>query len=86
VGAVVILGLVATEFRLGGFWGPFAGLNINAAGYVIAGMFVIVWLGALAIWRFGHIEERWGSAAQRGPRELTVGRAYREPDQATASS
>jgi nickel/cobalt transporter (NiCoT) family protein len=26
---------------------------------VIVGMFVATWAIAVAIWRFGHIEERW---------------------------
>jgi len=26
---------------------------------VIVGLFVVTWLVALAVWRFGRIEERW---------------------------
>jgi nickel/cobalt transporter (NiCoT) family protein len=26
---------------------------------VIVGMFIVVWAAAMAIWRFGHIEEKW---------------------------
>ncbi len=87
VGTIEILGLVSSELRLGGFWGSFAGFNINIAGFVIAGMFVVVWVAALAIWRFGHIEQRWESAAaaQRALRgELVLQPAYRDPDQVTA--
>jgi high-affinity nickel-transport protein len=36
-----------------------AGFNINIAGFVIVGMFVVTWIGALGIWRYGHIEEKW---------------------------
>lgn len=56
LGTVEILGLVANELRLGGFSGSFARFNVNAARFVTAGSFV-VWFAALAIWRFGHIEE-----------------------------
>ena len=36
-----------------------ANFNINVAGYIIVGMFVLTWAGALAIWRYGHVEEKW---------------------------
>jgi hypothetical protein len=35
--------------------------DINRAGIIIVGMFVVTWLGAVLIWRFGRIEEKWGS-------------------------
>ena len=66
VGTIELLGLLATEANLrGGFWNHMAHFNINLAGFIIAGMFVIVWGGALAIWRFGHVEDRWEAAAVR---------------------
>jgi high-affinity nickel-transport protein len=37
-------------------------LDLNLVGYVIAGLFVLTWAIALAVWRFGHIEERWTPA------------------------
>jgi len=39
--------------------------NINEAGFIIVGLFVITWAAALAIWRFGRIEQRWERAAAR---------------------
>jgi len=42
-----------------------ANFNINAAGFIIVGMFILTWAGAMAIWRYGHVEERW-SANLRG--------------------
>jgi nickel/cobalt transporter (NiCoT) family protein len=30
---------------------------------VIVGLFVVTWLAALGIWRFGRIEERWTAGA-----------------------
>ena len=44
------------------------GFNINKAGFVIVGMFVLTWVVALAIWHFGRIEQKWEAAAE-GPRE-----------------
>jgi high-affinity nickel-transport protein len=64
VGAVEVLGLVAQEAHLGGsFWSLVARFNINTAGYVIVGVFVVTWAVALAIWHFGRIEERWALSA-----------------------
>jgi nickel/cobalt transporter (NiCoT) family protein len=69
VGAVEILGLIAQQTHLnGGFWGFMQDFNINTAGFVIVGMFVLTWLVALAIWHFGRIEQKWEAAAE-GPRE-----------------
>jgi high-affinity nickel-transport protein len=42
-----------------------AGFDLNAAGFVIVGLFVVTWVVALAVWHFGHVEERW-SAELRG--------------------
>ena len=33
--------------------------NINTAGFVIVGVFVVTWVVALAIWRFGNVEQKW---------------------------
>jgi hypothetical protein len=35
--------------------------NINTAGYIIVGMFIVFWTVALLFWRYGHVEEKWGS-------------------------
>ncbi len=64
VGTVEILGLVARQSHLsGGFWSFLQGFSINTAGFVIVGMFVLTWVVALAIWRFGRIEQKWEAAA-----------------------
>jgi high-affinity nickel-transport protein len=41
--------------------------NINTAGFVIVGMFIVTWLAALLIWRYGHIEEKWSARLQSRP-------------------
>jgi nickel/cobalt transporter (NiCoT) family protein len=38
-----------------------ANFNINTAGFVIVGMFVVTWGAALVVWRYAHIEEKWSS-------------------------
>jgi len=69
VGAVEVLGLIAQQTHpSGGFWGFMQDFNINTAGFVIVGMFVLTWVVALAIWHFGRIEQKWEAAAE-GPGE-----------------
>src|SRR5216683_1341158 len=63
IGTVEILGLIGHQAHLtGGFWEFMAAFDINKAGLVIAGIFVVTWAVALAIWRFGQIEEKWDAA------------------------
>jgi len=60
IGTIEVLGLLQNELKLSGrFWHDMANFNINTAGFIIVGMFVVVWVIALAIWRFGRIETRW---------------------------
>src|SRR5690348_11026739 len=60
IGAIEILGLIAQNAHLdGSFWDFLAGFNINTAGFVIVGVFVVTWIVALAIWHFGRIEQKW---------------------------
>jgi high-affinity nickel-transport protein len=60
IGTVELLGLAANELTLhGGFWEWVSAVNINTLGYVVVGLFALTWALALAIWRVGHIEERW---------------------------
>ncbi len=60
IGTVELLGLLGQEFDLSGsFWSFMGNFNINKAGYVIVAVFVVTWVVALAIWRFGKIEQKW---------------------------
>ena len=59
VGTIEILALIAQEANLNSpLWNFVRGFNINTAGYVIVGMFVVTWVAALAYWRIARIEER----------------------------
>ena len=60
IGAIELLGLLAQDTNLNGsFWSFMANFNINTAGFVIVGVFVVTWIIALAVWRFGRIEQKW---------------------------
>jgi nickel/cobalt transporter (NiCoT) family protein len=65
IGTIEVLGLAPMELKFkGAFWTDMANFNINAAGFVIVGMFIVTWAGALVIWRVGHIEEKWSARLQ----------------------
>ena len=68
IGGIETLSLFPAEIRGlshdNGFWALVAGFNLNTAGFVIVGMFLVTWLAALLIWRYGHIEEKWGARMQ----------------------
>jgi high-affinity nickel-transport protein len=60
IGTVELLGLLGQELNLtGGFWTFMGNFNINTAGFVIVGVFVLTWVVALSIWRFAKIEQKW---------------------------
>jgi len=60
IGTIEILGLIGSEYNLtGGFWDFMANFDINKAGFVIVGIFALTWIVALAVWRFGRIEQKW---------------------------
>ncbi len=74
IGTVEILGLIAQETNAtGGFWSFVHNFNINRAGFIIVGIFVVTWVVALGVWRFGGIEAKWElQAAEARERSLEI--------------
>ena len=71
IGGIEALGIFPMEIhglsRQHGFWGFVYNFDINTAGFVIVGMFVVTWAGAMLLWRYGHIEEKWSARLQAEP-------------------
>jgi high-affinity nickel-transport protein len=66
IGGLEVAQVLSGQLNLsGGFWDYANNFNINHAGFIIVGMFVVIWGAALAIWRFGRVEARWEASAQR---------------------
>jgi high-affinity nickel-transport protein len=62
VGSFELLSVLADKLGLtGGLWDAVAGLDLNVVGYAIVALFVVTWALALAVWHFGHIEEKWSA-------------------------
>jgi high-affinity nickel-transport protein len=76
IGTIEVFGLAPQELHWNGsFWTFMANFNINTAGFVIVGMFVATWAGALAIWKYAHVEEKWTArlrASGDGPDQLGI--------------
>jgi nickel/cobalt transporter (NiCoT) family protein len=71
IGGIETLGLLPQEFhglsQHHGFWGFMYNFNINTAGFVIVGMFLVTWALAMVVWRWGRIEEKWGARLRPSP-------------------
>ena len=64
LGTIELLSIAADKLSLdGAFWSWVAGIDLNAVGYIVVGLFVATWAVALAVWRFGRLEERWALPA-----------------------
>ncbi|HSN03010.1 MAG TPA: HoxN/HupN/NixA family nickel/cobalt transporter [Acidimicrobiales bacterium] len=69
IGTLELAQVLANQLHLtGGLWNYAARFDINRAGFIIVGIFVVVWVAALALWRFGRVESRWEAAALRAQR------------------
>ncbi len=66
IGTIELVGLLAHDGHLsGGVWSFIEDLNLNVAGFIIVGLFVVTWIVALVIWHFGRIEQRWDLSTAR---------------------
>ncbi len=68
IGTIELVGVLADRFTIDA--GPLAwiaAINLDYAGYAIVGLFVLAWAAALAIWHFGHIEQRWSAGTSPEP-------------------
>jgi high-affinity nickel-transport protein len=62
IGPISLIGVLSDKFTItDGVVGFVAGLDLEYVGYVIVGLFVVTWTIALAVWRFGRIEEKWSA-------------------------
>jgi high-affinity nickel-transport protein len=66
IGTLELCQVLAGQLNLnGGFWDFAGSFDLNTAGYWIVATFVLVWLAAVGIWRYGRVEDRWELAAAR---------------------
>ncbi|MFI9272316.1 HoxN/HupN/NixA family nickel/cobalt transporter [Kitasatospora sp. NPDC052896] len=62
IGAIELIGLLADQYDITtGPIGWIGSLDLNLVGYAIVGLFVLTWVGALAFWKFGKVEQKWSA-------------------------
>jgi len=62
IGTIELVSILAE--KLGITSGPLAAIasvDLDYVGFGIVGLFVLTWVVALAVWRFGRIEEKWSA-------------------------
>src|SRR3954471_7093315 len=60
IGTIELIAVFSDKLSLsGGVWDLVAGIDLNYVGYAIVCLFILTWAIALAVWRFGRIEQRW---------------------------
>jgi len=66
VGGLEICQVISEQLNLTGFFWDYAnGFDLNSAGFIIVGIFVVVWAIALLLWKYGKVEERWHDMAHK---------------------
>ena len=74
IGTIELGGLLTDRLDLQGSVASWLkGFNINQAGFIIVAMFVATWAIALAVWRLGHVEEKWSAGMEAAPRPTDIG-------------
>ncbi|CAN5670751.1 HoxN/HupN/NixA family nickel/cobalt transporter [soil metagenome] len=69
VGTIELLAILSDRLSLsGGLWDIVSTVDLNSVGLLIVGLFIVTWVGALAIWRVGRFEERWVAEPDNPPR------------------
>ena len=69
IGTIELMAVLADKLALNGQpWHFLSRLDLNYVGYAIVAVFALTWIAALAVWRFGRIEEKWAAGlAPTGP-------------------
>jgi nickel/cobalt transporter (NiCoT) family protein len=66
IGTIELMSVLADKLTLsGGVWDFVSNIDLNLVGYAVVAMFVLTWVVALSVWRFGRIEERWTAKLQQ---------------------
>jgi high-affinity nickel-transport protein len=67
IGTIELVSILTEKLSIdSGVLASIANVDLNYVGYAIVGLFVVTWVCAIAIWRFGRIEEKW-TAGLAGP-------------------
>ena len=71
IGTIELVGVVADKAGLGDVQ-PFrfiGSIDLNRVGFAIVGVFLLTWLGSVALWRLRGLEQRYGHRLAPEPGE-----------------
>jgi high-affinity nickel-transport protein len=74
IGTIELVSVFHDQFKLD--VGPInwiAGLDLNNVGFMIVGLFVLVWAIAIGYWKFSSVEQRWSAPAAVETAEADLG-------------
>lgn len=78
IGTIELAAIFTEQLGLSGpVWTSIAEIDLNLVGYFIVALFILTWAVALLVWRYGHIEEKWGRWEARPGEASPVGRQSR---------
>ena len=70
IGTIELIGVLVDQTKIdSGPLAAIANIPLDYAGYAIVALFVLAWVVALAVWRFGRIEQRWTARLTAQPAE-----------------
>jgi nickel/cobalt transporter (NiCoT) family protein len=65
IGSIELISILTEETGItSGPLAAIANLNLDLVGYTIVALFVITWVVAAMIWKYGRIEEKWSASLQ----------------------
>lgn len=70
IGTIELVGVLADQANItSGPIAAIAGIPLDYAGYAIVGLFLVAWIVALLVYKYGRIEEKWsgGPGAELAP-------------------
>jgi high-affinity nickel-transport protein len=70
IGVIEIISIFTDRLHITS--GPLAWIGnapLDYVGYAIVGLFVLTWVGAIAVWKFGRIEQKWSANLRAGAAE-----------------
>jgi high-affinity nickel-transport protein len=70
IGTIELVSVLTDQAKIStGPLAAIASIPLDYAGFGIVALFVVAWLVALAVWRFGRIEEKWNAHLAPNPAE-----------------
>jgi nickel/cobalt transporter (NiCoT) family protein len=65
IGSIELIGVLQSQLQLTDpIVTSIANLDLNNVGFVIVGLFVLVWAGAIGYWKVAGVEQRWAARTE----------------------